>query len=132
MAAARSASMYSSAVRQPAGRASVELVFSNEVARAGGPWNRFAGIAVKRVLGRDGTLRNRLPDTPLAGRGYIKTGSLDGVRSAAGYLLDANGQWQAFALMINHPRATYSDRVLEATLRQLYQGQAALAQTRVR
>lgn len=89
-------------------------------------------LAAQPVLGRDGTLRNRLPDTPLAGRGYIKTGSLDGVRSAAGYLLDANGQWQAFALMINHPRATYSDRVLEATLHQLYQGQAAQAQARVR
>ncbi|MBT9489449.1 MAG: chromosome segregation protein SMC [Rubrivivax sp.] len=41
--------------RKPAGRASVELVFSNEDARAGGQWNTFAEIAVKRVLTRDGT-----------------------------------------------------------------------------
>src|SRR5512139_4066176 len=41
--------------RKPAGRASVELVFSNEDARAGGQWNQFAEIAVKRVLTRDGT-----------------------------------------------------------------------------
>lgn len=40
--------------RKPAGRASVELVFSNEDGRAGGQWNRFAEIAVKRVLSRDG------------------------------------------------------------------------------
>lgn len=40
--------------RKPAGRASVELVFSNEDARAGGQWNSFAEIAVKRVLTRDG------------------------------------------------------------------------------
>jgi chromosome segregation protein len=40
--------------RKPAGRASVELVFDNSAARAGGPWNHFAEIAVKRVLTRDG------------------------------------------------------------------------------
>ncbi len=41
--------------RKPASRASVELVFSNEDARAGGAWNQFAEIAVKRVLTRDGS-----------------------------------------------------------------------------
>ena len=41
--------------RKPASRASVELVFSNEDGRAGGQWNRFSEIAVKRVLTRDGT-----------------------------------------------------------------------------
>ena len=41
--------------RKPASRSSVELVFSNEDARAGGQWNQFAEIAVKRVLTRDGT-----------------------------------------------------------------------------
>ncbi len=40
--------------RKPASRASVELVFSNEDARAGGQWNQFAEIAVKRVLTREG------------------------------------------------------------------------------
>jgi len=40
--------------RKPAGRASVELVFDNADARAGGPWNQFTEIAVKRVLTRDG------------------------------------------------------------------------------
>ncbi|MDP3082188.1 MAG: chromosome segregation protein SMC [Rubrivivax sp.] len=41
--------------RKPAGRASVELVFSNEDGRAGGQWNAFTEIAVKRVLTRDGS-----------------------------------------------------------------------------
>ena len=44
-----------SSLRNPAGRASVELVFDNADGRAGGPWSRFAEIAVKRVLTRDGT-----------------------------------------------------------------------------
>ena len=40
--------------RKPASRASVELVFDNTLARAGGQWNSFAEIAVRRVLTRDG------------------------------------------------------------------------------
>jgi chromosome segregation protein len=40
--------------RKPASRASVELVFDNADARAGGPWNQFNEIAVRRVLTRDG------------------------------------------------------------------------------
>jgi chromosome segregation protein len=41
--------------RKPAGRASVELVFDNTLARAVGSWNQFTEIAVKRVLTRDGS-----------------------------------------------------------------------------
>jgi chromosome segregation protein len=41
--------------RKPASRASVELVFDNALARAGGQWNAFAEIAVRRTLTRDGT-----------------------------------------------------------------------------
>ena len=41
--------------RKPASRASVELVFDNADHRAGGQWNQFAEIAVRRVLTRDGT-----------------------------------------------------------------------------
>ena len=40
--------------RKPAARASVELIFDNTLARAGGQWNQFSEIAVKRVLTRDG------------------------------------------------------------------------------
>ncbi|MGH8797899.1 MAG: AAA family ATPase, partial [Caldimonas sp.] len=44
-----------SSLRKPANRASVELIFSNDDGRAGGQWNRFSEIAVKRVLTRDGS-----------------------------------------------------------------------------
>lgn len=40
--------------RKPASRASVELVFDNSLGRAGGAWNQFSEIAVKRVLTREG------------------------------------------------------------------------------
>ncbi len=54
--------------RKPAGRASVELVFSNEDARAGGQWNQFAEIAVKRVLTRDGTSSYYINNQPVRRR----------------------------------------------------------------
>lgn len=41
--------------RKPASRASVELVFDNAEGRAGGSWNQFAEISVKRILTRDGS-----------------------------------------------------------------------------
>lgn len=54
--------------RKPAGRASVELAFSNEDARAGGQWNSFAEIAVKRVLTRDGTSSYYINNQPVRRR----------------------------------------------------------------
>ncbi len=54
--------------RKPAGRASVELVFDNTEARAGGPWNRFTEIAVKRVLTRDGTSSYHINGQPVRRR----------------------------------------------------------------
>ncbi|MDI9334287.1 MAG: chromosome segregation protein SMC [Cytophagales bacterium] len=41
--------------RKPASRASVELVFDNSSHRAGGQWNQYEEVAVRRVLTRDGT-----------------------------------------------------------------------------
>lgn len=72
------------------------------------------------VIGRDGTMRSRLVDSPLAGRGYVKTGTLDGVRSMAGYMLNASGRWQAFALILNHPKAPGADALVEAVLREIH------------
>ena len=57
-----------SGLRKPAGRASVELIFSNEDARAGGQWNQFAEIAVKRVLTRDGTSSYYINNQPVRRR----------------------------------------------------------------
>jgi chromosome segregation protein len=57
-----------SGLRKPAGRASVELAFDNVDGRAGGPWSRFAEIAVKRVLTRDGTSSYYINNQPVRRR----------------------------------------------------------------
>ncbi len=54
--------------RKPASRASVELVFDNAAARAGGQWNAFAEIAVKRVLTRDGSSSYFINNQPVRRR----------------------------------------------------------------
>jgi chromosome segregation protein len=54
--------------RKPASRASVELVFDNQDARAGGPWNQFTEIAVKRVLTREGTSSYFINNQPVRRR----------------------------------------------------------------
>ena len=54
--------------RKPAGRASVELVFDNTAARAGGQWNQYAEIAVKRVLTRDGNSSYYINNQPVRRR----------------------------------------------------------------
>jgi chromosome segregation protein len=54
--------------RKPASRASVELVFDNQLARAGGQWNAFAEIAVKRTLTRDGSSSYFINNQPVRRR----------------------------------------------------------------
>ncbi|MCY7306487.1 MAG: chromosome segregation protein SMC, partial [Rhodoferax sp.] len=54
--------------RKPASRSSVELVFDNADQRAGGQWGKFAEIAVKRVLTRDGTSSYYINNQPVRRR----------------------------------------------------------------
>ena len=54
--------------RKPASRSSVELVFDNQDHRAGGQWNQFAEISVKRVLTRDGTSSYYINNQPVRRR----------------------------------------------------------------
>jgi serine-type D-Ala-D-Ala carboxypeptidase/endopeptidase (penicillin-binding protein 4) len=57
------------------------------------------------IVGVDGSMRNRLKDSPAAELARIKTGSLRDVAAVAGYVTDASGQMYVVAAMINHPKA---------------------------
>lgn len=62
------------------------------------------------VLGVDGTLKNRMKNSSLAGRGRFKTGTLRDVRAIAGYLQAADGQMYVVSILHNDPRARASVR----------------------
>ena len=54
------------------------------------------------VAGRSGTLRSFAKNTAAEGRLLAKTGSMERVRSWAGYLTTRSGKKYSFALLINH------------------------------
>ncbi len=68
--------------------------------------------------GADGTLHRRVNN--VGGFAYLKTGSLNGVRSLGGYLRDQDGQLWAVAVMVKSPRAYESWPPMEDLLEFLY------------
>jgi len=79
-------------------------------------------LASLSVLGQDGTTRSRLQD--YSGRARLKTGSIKGVRSIAGYLDPQSSQALAFVLIFNDSKRAdadlraVEDKVIQAVLRQ--------------
>ncbi|MCP9493484.1 MAG: D-alanyl-D-alanine carboxypeptidase/D-alanyl-D-alanine-endopeptidase [Pyrinomonadaceae bacterium MAG19_C2-C3] len=54
------------------------------------------------IAGIDGTLRNRMKNTPAAGNVQAKTGTLSNATSLGGYVTTAAGERLAFSLIINN------------------------------
>jgi D-alanyl-D-alanine carboxypeptidase/D-alanyl-D-alanine-endopeptidase (penicillin-binding protein 4) len=73
-------------------------------------------ISSMPIVGIDGTMKKRLKDADAAGRAHIKTGTLDGVKTAAGYALDAQGRRYAITFFINHPRAQTGSAAIDALI----------------
>ncbi len=71
----------------------------------------------------DGTLKRRFAGTALEGRVHLKTGSLNGVRTLAGYLLDRQGRRVAVVALHNHAQlSTFAaEQVQDALLQWLYE-----------
>lgn len=68
------------------------------------------------LLGVDGTVQRRYADSPASRRVRAKTGSLNGVRTLAGYAEGPRGEPLAFVLFANHVLAPI-DRVVGAERR---------------
>ena len=73
-------------------------------------------VASLPIVGIDGTMKKRLKDATATGRARIKTGTLDGVKTAAGYALDARGRRYALTVFINHPRAQAGSAAIDALI----------------
>jgi D-alanyl-D-alanine carboxypeptidase/D-alanyl-D-alanine-endopeptidase (penicillin-binding protein 4) len=64
----------------------------------------------------DGTMKKRLRDGAAAGQAHIKTGSLEGVKTMAGYVLDRSGRRQIVVFFVNHPNAAAAQSAQDALL----------------
>jgi D-alanyl-D-alanine carboxypeptidase/D-alanyl-D-alanine-endopeptidase (penicillin-binding protein 4) len=68
------------------------------------------------LAGIDGTMKKRLNGGAPAGRAHIKTGTLEGVKTAAGYALDGSGRRYALTIFINDPQAGAGNAAIDALL----------------
>lgn len=69
------------------------------------------------VVGQTGTMAEfakRQPQSLAIGRAWMKTGTLDGVHTIAGFAKDANDEWYAVSAMINAPSSQMTYDVILA------------------
>ena len=71
------------------------------------------------IYGVDGLLSKR-KDSDLYGRAHLKTGSLENVRSIAGYLLDAKGRYWSVVFIANGVKAGATKPAQDALLNWVY------------
>lgn len=79
-------------------------------------------MASMPILGMDGTTKKRLADGASKGMAYLKTGSLEGVSSLAGYVQDSAGKRFVLVVIANHARASAVRAVQDTLLKQLIEG----------
>ncbi len=78
-------------------------------------------LASLPLVAYDGTMRRRLKLESVAGQAHIKTGSLTGVRSIAGYVLARSGRRMIVVFFINHANAASGQAAQDALLRWAYE-----------
>jgi len=77
-------------------------------------------IASLPLAAVDGTMKKRLSGAEVAGQAHVKTGSLSGVRSIAGYVLDAQGRRVVVVFIVNHANAGHAQPAQDALLKWVY------------
>ncbi|NWG30525.1 MAG: D-alanyl-D-alanine carboxypeptidase/D-alanyl-D-alanine-endopeptidase [Rhodocyclaceae bacterium] len=73
-------------------------------------------IASLPIVAVDGTTKKRYNGVAYAGQAHLKTGSLEGVRGIAGYLLDKSGRRWIVVFIVNHPNAGAAQPAFDALL----------------
>jgi len=68
------------------------------------------------ILGMDGTVKKRLNGNGIAGHAHLKTGTLEGVKSIAGYVHAQSGKQWIMVFIINHPNAKYGQAAQDALI----------------
>lgn len=79
-------------------------------------------VASLPLAASDGTMKKRLNGNGAAHRMHIKTGTLDGVKTLAGYVLDRHGRMQTVVFLINHANAQAGQAAQDALLQWVHAG----------
>ena len=87
-------------------------------ANRGGAREEFASSLA--VAATDGTVQNRFQNGTVAGQALLKTGTLDGVKALAGYVIDAQGRRWIVVAIINHPNAARGQPALDGLVQWVY------------
>ncbi len=80
------------------------------------------------VAAMDGTLERRFQNGSVAGQALLKTGTLDGARAVAGYVIDADGRRFALAAIVNGPSAVRAQAALDFVVQWVYRNGATWGQ----
>ena len=73
------------------------------------------------IFAIDGTLKGR-PATDAAGHAHLKGGTLNGVQSVAGYVLDKHGRRWIVVMMVNHPNGNGAQPAIDALVQWTFEG----------
>jgi D-alanyl-D-alanine carboxypeptidase/D-alanyl-D-alanine-endopeptidase (penicillin-binding protein 4) len=73
------------------------------------------------LFATDGTLRMR-PASGAAGHAHLKGGTLNGVQSLAGYVIDAKGRRWILVMIVNHANANAAQPALDALVEWIHAG----------
>ena len=73
------------------------------------------------IVGVDGTMRKRHVNGAVTAHAHLKTGSLEGVKSIAGYLQSRSGKQWILVFIINHPNAAMGQHAQDELIEWLEQ-----------
>lgn len=77
------------------------------------------------IVAVDGTMRKRLNVGAISGQAHIKSGSLNEVRTIAGYIYDAQGRRMLIVCFINHANADLGRAAQDALMEWVYTRKAS-------
>jgi D-alanyl-D-alanine carboxypeptidase/D-alanyl-D-alanine-endopeptidase (penicillin-binding protein 4) len=82
------------------------------------------------VAAMDGTVQRRFQDGTVAGQALLKTGTLEGVRALAGYVIDREGRRFVVVAIVNGPSALRAQGALDYLVQWVYRDAASATPSR--
>ncbi|MFA6904189.1 MAG: D-alanyl-D-alanine carboxypeptidase/D-alanyl-D-alanine-endopeptidase [Gallionellaceae bacterium] len=73
------------------------------------------------IVGVDGTMKKRHDNCAVTAHAHLKTGSLEGVKSIAGYLQSRSGKQWILVFLVNHPNASMGQQAQDELIEWLEQ-----------